>query len=203
MRLLGRHVAPEVLAFLDDGYAMEMLDPAPRSRDLLLQIEHLLAESVWSRPAPELVPWSWQDELFGATGVRAPDWATQPGDCVMTHGDPTVSNAMVRSDENQLVLADPRPPRAFAPPSPDVDCGKILQSVLGWEVVAYGEDPVNYDPPMFWNDEGRRRRALFWCGVACKRIWDRENARPSAIRRIAVKFWAQDTADRCFHEACI
>lgn len=187
---VGRHREPY--------YVMEHLTPAVRHRRLLLEIESVLERFVWSRPA--------RGHQFRVSSLRDLVGRSVPDDVLsrplcLTHGDPTVANALV--DGERLVLGDARPPRSYTPEMMDVDRGKILQSALGWEIVERGETPVEWDPPKFWDAPADRARAMFWCGVACRRIHVRETARTESDRRLVVLDWSSETARRCFREAGI
>lgn len=167
---LGDNVAPRIYAILEDGYVMEsLLDIGPSSRsDVLVRIEEKLEKYVWNRPAiPSGIDKPWREKLWENYGVRVPDWIQDKETCLV-HGDPTVSNAMHRNGE--LVLIDPRPPRDYIPQTPETDMGRIVQSLLGWEGVAYGAPAVQYRPPRFMNSRYHYKAAMFWAGAAAARI---------------------------------
>ena len=196
-QLLGSTVAPEVYALIPGGYVMERLRPAPRHRELLVEIAHLLEWHVWSRPAlPSSMDADWKDHLEDF-GVEVPDWVDSMAPC-MVHGDPTASNALIRDRKGawqigDVVMCDPRPPRNYIPQLRETDLGRILQSKLGWEVAAYDADPVDfYEPPM---DRMTRLRAMFWCGAAAARIERLERSRGHARMRIID--WCKQTRYIC------
>ena len=56
---------------------------------------------------------------------------------VNTHGDPTFENVML-SQSGELTLIDPLPCSSRMPPIADVDVGKIVQSLLGYERIVAG-----------------------------------------------------------------
>lgn len=189
---LGTAVAPEVYTVFTDGYVMEKLTPSPKTCILLTQIEHLLSSKVWCRPPiPQKEVWRESLHYFG---VDVPSWVTASDTC-LTHGDPTVSNAMTRDDS--LVMVDPRPPRPYVPQSHHADRGRILQSAFGWETVAYGQPPVSWTMPFFWEDEEDRRQALFWAGAAAARILKKEL---SENNREHIIDWCKSTIMRCWNE---
>lgn len=177
---LGQQVAPRVYYVSQryekgpEYYVMEFLDPAPRTPDLLIRIEALLASRVWHRSGVYHSE-SWQRNLENRYGVRTPpfvlDSLTQRN---MMHGDCTVANAMQHPGTDDLVLADPVWYRNFIPSHRAADWGKMMQSVAGWETVASGEPRVEYCPPVFAMDEESLRLAAFWCAVNMKRIQYRE-----------------------------
>jgi hypothetical protein len=186
---LGMNIAPVVFGLLPNGYVMERLKPAPRRKNLLIEIYNLLEAEVWSRPAlPSSVEYDWRDHL-GAFGIEIPEYAISKEMCLV-HGDPTASNAMLRGDK--LIIGDPRPPRAYMPQFRETDIGRILQSKLGWEVVAYGAMPVDFFEPEM--DRLTRTRAIFWCGAAATRILHLERSRENP---------RQDIIDWCINTRII
>jgi len=171
---LGDDVVPKVYALIPDGYVMERLAPAPYTEDLLLRIETLLEHKVWNRPAlPSTMDSDWRDHLR-LYGVETPDWVV-PTDYCLVHGDPTVSNTLVRG--TTLMLCDPRPPRVFIPQCRESDMGRILQSLFGWEEIAYDAPHIDWWLPKFYRDLVYKRKAIFWCGAAAARIEYLERSR--------------------------
>lgn len=171
---LGKEVAPEVYSIIPNGYVMEALQPVKRSPRLLRDIEFTLMTRVWSRPAlPISNDVSWKEKL-AVFGVHAPGWVINSIPCLV-HGDPTVSNVLVREDD--LILCDPRPPRDFIPQNKETDMGRIIQSLYGWEVAMYGAKPVDFLMPHFMEDPCYRASAIFWCGAAAARIEYLERSR--------------------------
>ena len=159
---------------IPDGYVQEALEPAPRTPDLLLRIEHLLETKVWNRPAlPSSSEIDWKDCLK-EYGVIVPDYAI-PTEFCLVHGDPTASNTLVRGDD--LILCDPRPPRNYIPQCRETDMSRILQSLLNWEVVAYGSEYVPFDWPKFMNYSYLYPKVQFWCGATAARIEHLERSR--------------------------
>jgi hypothetical protein len=196
-RALGPEVCPRVLWVTPMGYVMERLQPAPRSPGLLRVVERALREHVWSRPERPLHMETWRLNLWNELAVRAPDWVVPDHYCNV-HGDPTAANALVRLPENsvaELVLCDPLVPRSYMAPCAEADCGKILQSALGWEIVLCGDEPTEWEEPDFWGDDVRRRRALFWCAVAGLRILRQEMTREKP--RGPVLDWCRWMRARC------
>lgn len=176
---LGENVAPEVYAIIPNGYVMEVLKPVIRTPWLLRSIEILLEEKVWIRPAlPISNDISWREKLQ-VFGIQIPSWYKETESCLV-HGDPTISNALMR--DGDLILCDPRPPRDFIPQCRETDMGRILQSLFGWESVAYGFNSINYEEPHFMKDEYLRKAALFWCGAAAARIEHLERSRENRYR---------------------
>jgi hypothetical protein len=176
-QVLGPDVAPVVYALLDNGYVMERLAPARRHVGSLREIEDLLERRVWRRaPLPSSLDKPWQEEL-AKFGIEIPDWILTEDECLV-HGDPTHSNMLIRRG-GQIILGDPRPPRAFLPQRRETDMGRIVQSMLGWEVAAYGAEIVSFDPPWFMKDDYYRKAAYFWAGAAATRIQFLERTKPN------------------------
>lgn len=172
-KLLGERVCPKIYNVFEGAYTMQRLEPAPRTTDLLLRIESLLEQEVWSRPAlPSSNDVNWKDNLK-KYGVTIPDWVIDAEQCLV-HGDPTASNALIRGRD--IVLCDPRPPRAYIPQCKETDMGRILQSFLGWEEAAYGLKHVKYIAPHFMSGLCWKN-VVFWCGAAAARIEYLERSR--------------------------
>lgn len=182
--LLGVDVAPIVYAIIPGGYVMERLERPNRGTHLLIEIERLLRINVWKHPAVHYEVTGKDDFREYHTKLRwaPPEWAIPTSFC-RCHGDPTVSNAMRRWD-GSLVLIDPRAPRHYIPQARETDMGRLLQSALGWEEVAYGDSRVEYVPPLFWDDPTLRRKALYWCGATAKRIEKKEMESPEPREHI-------------------
>jgi hypothetical protein len=176
---------------VEDGYVMERLEPAPRTEGLLREMESLLRHRVWNRPA---VPFTrrWREHIE-FLGVEVPDWV-EPMGLTLTHGDCTASNAMLRG--GTLIIADPRPPRVYVPQCPETDIGRLLQSAMGWETVAYGLPFVEYVAPLAWTAlPANRPKYLFWCGMAITRILHKERAEQ---RRPHIIAWCERSREVCF-----
>lgn len=191
-QLLGERIAPRVYAIIPNGYVMEKLLPINRYPQLLVHMYRALKREVWSRPAlPSSTEIDWRDRL-SMFGIQIPDYVT-PTEYCMVHGDPTASNALLRDAHPlELIIADPRPPRDFIPQCKETDIGRLLQSKLGWEVVAYGARPVDfYEPEM---DLDTRRKAVFWCGAAAARI---EYLELSRDERPHILEWCKNVRSIC------
>lgn len=207
-------VAPEILGVTTDGYIMEELQPAPLWRGLPDEVYRLLLRRVWShRPlnaderlmcvSPGGVWFERIQEIFGVSvplTLRKACWIQEP-----CHGDPTFSNVMMKEIDGRerLRLIDPCH-REYCPEHRLVDCGKILQSMLGWETVQLG-----WQPPEPWNlpegeefasgeNDGTKAYTLWWCGLHCTRILRREKI---GRNREEVITWAEHTAEECLREA--
>ena len=90
------------------------------------------------------------------------------------HGDPTLDNVLMTRD-GFMRITDPIPANWLRKPSiRDVDHGKILQSLLGWEVVLRGAELIQYEFPNFMSNYESARRATSWAKVALERIAKRD-----------------------------
>ena len=200
-QFLGRDIAPEVYALIPDGYIMEALKPATLRTGTLWEIEYSLDVLVWNRPAlPISMEQPWQDYL-SEFGITAPEGVIVTDPCLV-HGDPTASNVLWRqptdsASDTKLILADPRPPRAFIPQHRETDMGRILQSYMGWEVAAYGAKPINFIKPAFFRDKDLMRAATFWCGAAAARIEFLEKRRTDRPKRERILNWCANVRTLC------
>jgi hypothetical protein len=193
-QLLGSEVCPEVYAIIPNGYVMERLSqPHPTMRSdpkFLRAIAFYLEKKVWSRPAlHSTMDTDWRDKLK-IYGIRTPDWII-PNEYCMVHGDPTVSNVLIRG--RKVIIADPRPPRDYIPQCRETDLGRILQSWYGWEVAAYGAPGESWDKPDFRTGI-EEDRAHFWCGAAAARIEYLENSRD---KRPIILDWCRTVRSLC------
>lgn len=195
-RWLRQHASlgvPRVFECRDNSYVMERLFPVPAA---ITSREHLLTDvvlqlrgHVWSRDP--IVPYNAEltqakitqlIKRFNLEGLwpsiyrlhGAVRWARV--DRVLTHGDPTLDNVMLRPNTftSDVVLIDPVPATAAIPDLLVVDAGKILQSLLGFEEVIYGEQtplhlrkmsPVHLHWNLFIGDENGWRATVFWAVV--------------------------------------
>lgn len=90
-------------------------------------------------------------------------------DRVVTHGDPTHENLMMRTN-GDLVLTDPIPATPAVPHLRCVDLGKMLQSAMGFEQMRYGVEEYGswtYDVSTILKDitSIEIRAAWYWCAV--------------------------------------
>ena len=191
-QFLGDQVCPKIFAIIPNGYVMEGLESAPRTHNLLRKIEKLLGEEVWVRPAlPSSMDTNWWDKLK-KYGITVPEFVFTNQTCLV-HGDPTASNVLIRNKE--IILCDPRPPRDYIPQYRETDMGRIVQSIFGWEEVAYRAERISWDKPDFWHNEEQRRRAFFWCGAAAARIQYLEENRPNS--RETIINWCKYVRGQC------
>jgi hypothetical protein len=179
MMFLGEQVCPRILSLNEVSYVMEYLQPADLSTYSLKAQEAFLDINVWDRPlldAPftkQIGDESWRNELINSINVEVPDWALDTP-CLI-HGDPTLDNTL-ETKAGFIRITDPIPPHRLIRPSiRAIDHGKMLQSLLGWEVVLRGISQAEYRWPGFMENYDTARRAVFWCIVALKRIALRNN----------------------------
>lgn len=190
--LLGSKICPAVYRLTEFGYEMELLEdqkpPATEEElvSLLNGIWTKLGLDVWpAAPVDRQYRWhysQWCNALavwahgYPWLDVRVlsqvyPDFTNLK--LRTTHGDPTAANVLWRGQE--MVLADPIPPKARVPSLVEVDMGKILQSAAGWEALLDHRWP-KLDPLLPWrfveqfHHTGQGRAAAFWAAVHCARI---------------------------------
>jgi hypothetical protein len=90
------------------------------------------------------------------------------------HGDPTLDNVLM-TRQGLMRITDPIPPQWLRKPSViAVDQGKILQSLLGWEVVLRGVQLIEYDWPKFMSEYNTAKKSIYWAKVAVERIAKRD-----------------------------
>jgi hypothetical protein len=179
MMFLGEQVCPRILSMDTTGYVMEYLSPTWSHVLNISSQEEFLEQLVWNRSledipfAKQIGDESWRGELEKSIGVTVPDWALDTP-CLI-HGDPTLDNTLL--DKWAFTrITDPIPPHRLIRPSiRAIDHGKMLQSLLGWEVVLRGIPFIQYEWPRFIQDYDSARRAIFWAMVALKRIALRNN----------------------------
>jgi hypothetical protein len=189
MAHLGPKICPRILAMNGEGYCMEYLQPFLYEPDTPKEIEFALEHHVWNRkdlPNAQLSE-VWRKDLKESINIDIPDWAF--GTFCVIHGDPTLDNCLMTED-GDIRITDPIPVQWLKRPSiRAIDHGKILQSILGWEVVLRGYPMIRYEWPDFMRDYETACRAVFWCLVALKRIHLRgkDNNQPA--------LWAKHTAE--------
>jgi hypothetical protein len=153
---------PVVSRINERGYEMEILDSYildSESRDkILYDVIETLRTDVWTESAKvdfnssghihkvfklcmdyALISFSKFEKVFGSI-----QWDKLP--ICLTHGDPTVDNAMSRFKTFDMVLIDPLPATDLIPNYRAVDVGKVLQSAYNYEFIRYNIDP---SPPVY------------------------------------------------------
>jgi hypothetical protein len=185
MMHLGENVCPRIFALNNTSYVMEYLTPQWHNQRTLCIMEKVLTDHVWNRSlvdAPftkQIGDESWRQELLSTIGVTVPDWALHDDICLI-HGDATLDNTLTNR-KGYIRIADPIPPHRLMRPSiRAIDHAKMLQSMLGWEVILRGVDYKPYLWPKFAQDYEVLKRAVFWCMVGLKRIALRDTTNTSA-----------------------
>lgn len=183
-RDLGCDVAPAIYWIHEDcdrsldAYSMELLQPAALTFDNFVAMHGVVSE-LWKQPARVWNGPDWFDELYyflvGSDSLREKltelymHQYDQPR-AGLIHGDPTMANLMQRRD-GQLVITDPIRPVGKVPSLVDVDRGKLLQSVMGWEVQLGAPEwrtgKINALCQVVLKGLTRleSHRAWFWCAV--------------------------------------
>jgi hypothetical protein len=177
---LGRHespATPRVFNVKPTSYEMERLSELPRHvihpTKLAYEMTEKLSEHVWSQEARVFFNPNMHlhkmENLIGAMAFtekfRGVFESIKWGDLEygLTHGDPTYDNVMLRHGE--VVLIDPLPATTAVPDLIAVDRGKMLQSVMGFEMVRYGDRSFDGAQLPYIIDENEYRAALYWCAV--------------------------------------
>lgn len=180
MMYLGEHVCPKILSINATGFVMEYLCQPVLGVESIRMQELFLTANVWNRSlydapyAKQTGDDSWRQELSTTIDVKIPDWAMDLPSLI--HGDPTLDNTLLTKGHN-IRITDPIPPHRLIRPSiRAIDHGKMLQSLLGWEVVLRGIPRIEYNFPEFMWNYTTAKRAVFWAMVSLKRIALRNNA---------------------------
>lgn len=200
---IGLRVCPRIYREHNDGYEMELLEPA-RYRGVvqMAEVVQKLRSEVWDRPewlvppahgGPASRDWLWYLILWS---TNAP-WITkaiselydvEPVDGYgLIHGDPALSNLMLRGE--QLIITDPMPRleyRREIPNRREVDMGKLVQSACGWERVLGCEGETLWNSPdaaMRMLPNEYRELAALWGAIHLARVAIR--ALPRGKSRIA------------------
>lgn len=189
-RILGKEVCPHVYASTQSLYAMEQLFDLTSNQIATgpRMIYTMLKEKVWWRPDFALRERGWKQQLEKRFSITVPREIDEEVWC-LTHGDPTVANLMCNKNA-QLRLIDPRV-ADFMPSFRSVDCGKIMQSLLGWERVLANLEPTEWiDPPIFVENN-----VLWWTAVHAVRINYRESRRKTP--RTDILAWSLHVSMEC------
>ena len=188
---LGARVCPNILNVREDEYTMELLGEPDIADENLLheyvrEVRLLLRREVWNRRLFDREQFTPRSTLSWKTLLC--EWSamveTLLGDLYrdnerdrfcMIHGDPTLAN-LLYTEDGFARLCDPIRPVGKIPPLPEVDAGKLLQSVAGWEHVACGWPSLFHDPGYAESaarivvGELNERRCHFWLMVHLLRI---------------------------------
>jgi hypothetical protein len=129
-------------------------------------MEGVATADLWSRPSVANNS-AWQLRLEATLGIVTPSWAWLHSTCA-THGDMTLCNTM-RHPERGVVLVDPVYPERV-PSIRQIDQARILQSMLGWEIMTgHQSEVIEWNVPSFILDSDIRVVA-FWTYVMMARI---------------------------------
>ena len=156
---------------------MEKLNELPRhlidKNKLAHEMQEKLTEHVWSQePRVAFDYTAHLTKMEGLVGygtfttrfrgyLDSIDWESLRRGLV--HGDPTYDNVMLRNGE--IVLIDPLPATPAVPDLVSVDIGKMLTSVMGFELIRYGDRTFVDAQLPYIIDENEYRASLYWCAV--------------------------------------
>jgi hypothetical protein len=203
---LGPNVCPIIYRIERESYLMEELFLPVGNKDMM-SVKNLLTKNVWSRQY-RIRPWKhhfikWMleqeaDFLYKDLESLYPDH-TQTANGCETHGDPTWANVM-RNSKGELRLIDPLPERAEKPKLREVDMGKMLQSVIGWEeVLIHRKDfdlsALNTTEILLGESDLTCKMSKFWLKVHIWRLrpFANKNNRPDIFQK----------ASEVCHELCL
>lgn len=175
---------PHVYEVDDIGYRMEWLaDPPYEMLDhrVLLDRTYDALHELWLRPpAKKFARDVHQSKIDGLVTVKNETVIRQLSQlrdrikwnllkAGLTHGDPTLDNVMLR--DSQVVLIDPIPATPAVPDLWCVDTGKLLQSILGYEVLRYADTTYDwrltpeYLRKQYIYNENEWLATVYWCVV--------------------------------------
>lgn len=174
---------PHVYEVDDVGYRMEWLTDPPYEmldHSVLLDRTYDALHELWLRPpAKKFVRDAHQSKIDGLVTVKNTAVIRQLNqlrdrtkwnllESGLTHGDPTLDNVMLR--DSQIVLIDPIPATHAVPDLRSVDTGKLLQSILGYELLRYAD--TTYDWRLrpenlrhFVVNDNEWLATVYWCVV--------------------------------------
>lgn len=183
------------------GYMMNRLQHEPLNgiyeHELFRAMISILSQQVWNR---RHVPNNWRFDLEVFCNGLCPEMdirhmlselfpKKEIHGCYI-HGDPTLSNLMADKDCN-IYLIDPIKPIGKMPWMQEVDVGKMLQSVIGWEHVAFGWDmPDDRCIDLFDHvfSEAELQRSVFWLMIHAMRILPYANKRKDIVAHDWAKY---------------
>lgn len=178
---LGDKVCPVILGswYIGEKSAGMALQYLPMNRmllsPLLVKVRNLLEILVWPRPCMQPHSLSWPERLSERLGIEVPDWIEREQPCLI-HGDPTLANIVDLG--GHLRILDPKPPGRGIPSLRSVDRGKMIQSLMGWELALGAEDLRLLTDKLLWPfadlDDENLSRAIWWCMIHFLRIVQRE-----------------------------
>lgn len=157
---------------------MEMLSPLRLDASVWPVTAAQCAVDFWNRNPPHLIGKNqWQTRLRDTLDIVVPDWAWVTERPCATHGDLTLCNTMsrVRSESWDMVFVDPVFPERV-PQIAATDQARIVQSMLGWEVMTgfqVADDDFDWFFPSFLSLSASTREVVvmsFWVYVMMARI---------------------------------
>lgn len=176
---------PRILGSWEGGYALDALCPHEPNATWPIQAERV-GNHLWNLP-PVVENADWTYFLEKTLGIVAPAWTHEDQSACATHGDMTLCNTLRRAS-GQIVFTDPVYPERV-PQIRHVDCARIVQSMLGWEIMTgFQTSVVSWVPPMFLHPGMPVRHlkvTLFWLSVIMARIGS------SLVTTHAEKQWAR------------
>lgn len=207
MNILGPKICPRIIQTTKDYYIMEKLDQPNLPHlfsPLIIGEIHKILRILHTQPAHShnnnwkillrdfLKQWRQHAIIEILDDLYKEDEAP-----VLIHGDPTLANVMYR--EKQLLLIDPVTPRGKIPSLREVDYGKMLQSVLGWEAaflkLPYKLDRL-LDPVLQEIPVALHEKAWFWGAVNIIRLFPRAQKRPDIVS------WGKARINFCWRNIC-
>jgi len=191
---------------MPDGYFMETLScdflKWYKPHELLNQMIYTLQRDVWCNGIDQhdwmeaMEEW-FKGQPFNASWMMTDLYHGQTSLGCYVHGDPTFSNVMVTLEGEKLRFIDPIRPVGKVAWLPEVDIGKMLQSVVGWEHVMFGwampgDACLNVLRDKF--SEELLHKAVFWLMIHALRIIPYASGRSE----IALE-WASHVAKEIFY----
>jgi hypothetical protein len=175
---------PQVYDVSTTSYLMERLTDPPYAmvnhRAFLSRVYDALQTLWWRPPAVQFSPDAHHEKLnslpLGVQQIHVLNDLRVLSDRInwrglgvgLSHGDPTLDNVMLRG--SQVVLIDPIPATPAVPDLWAVDTGKLLQSVLGYELLRYSDptyewriDPLNLRQLV--DNDNEWIATVYWCVV--------------------------------------
>ena len=215
MRHIGPELTPHVDFHVPGGYVMEKCWPyrASKPEQYVADVVPVL-EQIWRRPTVRGTSHDLGAHYrYVMERVRQcmPTYETRVSHLIqsldlascrpcLVHGDPTYENVMKRP--GSILLADPLPPQPYMPELAAVDVGKVLQSLLGyelvertWSIAAWQVDSERatqmVSEALNRPEYDREVRAAAWFAFAhCVRLlpYKREEVRPHYVK-LAERAW--------------
>lgn len=199
LQTLGPKISPRVIESHPNYYIMEKLEqPTPDKLftvETVNEVKRTLQNDVHTR-LPHVLDFDWQSQLGifleGYSYLLSPSTIEKfydyPGQdqYSLIHGDPILGNVMTRN--GKILLIDPVAPRGKVPSLPEVDYGKLLQSVLGWEAIQQ-KTPYKSEHLIstVLQDLPNPKLIWFWATVHIIRLLPRAHGRPDIVKWVDEK----------------